>query len=249
VTTDHDAHSYHDLAGWYDALYDARGKDYDTEAAALLTLARDAGAQVRSLLDVACGTGRHLQAFSSEVADLTGLDGSAEMLELAAGRLGPGVRLHEGDLRAFDLGRTFDVVTCLFSSIGHVHDEGELDAAVAAMAAHVAPGGVLLVEPWLTPAAVGEDGVRDLVTARTEDGVIARAGSSRREGDVLVVRFAWAVASPSGVATREETHRMPLFTPDRYVAAVASAGLHGSWREAVPGLDADRGLLVGTRPA
>lgn len=247
VRTLGEAVGYHDLAAWYDALYDARGKDYATEAAALLAVAREDDRRPASLLDVACGTGRHLEAFAAEMDDVTGLDGSPDMLALAACRLDRGVPLVEGDLRDFDLGRTFDVVTCLFSSIGHVSDAAELDAAVAAMARHVAPGGTLLVEPWLTPDAVRDGGVRDLVTAHVEDGVVARAASTRQDGEVLVVEYAWAVATPGGVATAEERHRMPLFTVERYLAAVEAAGLTGEWRDDVAGLRAGRGLLVGRR--
>ncbi|WP_165403956.1 class I SAM-dependent methyltransferase [Egicoccus halophilus] len=242
-----DAVGYHDLAAWYDALYDARGKDYRAEAQALLGVAREDGREVGSLLDVACGTGRHLAVFADEVGELAGLDGSPEMLAVAASRLTREVPLVEGDLRAFDLARTFDVVTCLFSSIGHVADADELDAAVVAMARHVAPGGSLLVEPWLTPERVRDEGVRDLVTAENADGVVARAASSHRDGDVLVLQFAWAVATAGGVATAEETHRMPLFTAERYVAAVERAGLVGEWRDEVAGLGMGRGLLVGRR--
>jgi len=115
------------------------------------------------------------------------------------------------------------------------------------MARHVAPGGTLLVEPWLTPDAVRDGGVRDLVTAHVEDGVVARAASTRQDGEVLVVEYAWAVATPGGVATAEERHRMPLFTVERYLAAVEAAGLTGEWRDDVAGLRAGRGLLVGRR--
>jgi SAM-dependent methyltransferase len=241
--------SYHDLAGWYDALYDARGKDYDAEARTLLDLAGGFGVTVGSLLDVACGTGRHLGSFAQHVADVAGVDSSPEMLAIAAARLGHDVTLQEADLRGFDLGRSFDIVTCLFSSIGHVTDAAELDAGVAAMARHVAPGGLLLVEPWLTPETVRPGGMRDLVTAETEDGVIARAASSRVEDETVVVSFAWAVATPSGVATLEEHHRMPLFTRQRYLLAAERAGLEPAWREHVPGLTSDRALLIGRRPA
>lgn len=241
------APSYHDLAGWYDALYDALGKDYDTEARVLLGVAAARGVEVASLLDVACGTGRHLASFAVHLDEVAGTDGSAEMLTIAAARLGTGVALHEADLRSFDLGRRFDAVTCLLSSIGHVDDAEELDAAVAAMAAHVAPGGILLVEPWLTPEQVHDDGVRDLLTAQHDDGVVARVASTRRDGDVVALSFAWAVATPGGVATMEEHLRMPLFTAERYVAAVERAGLVGEWLEEVDGLTADRGLLIGRR--
>jgi SAM-dependent methyltransferase len=240
--------SYGGLARWYDAIYDARGKDYAAEAQALLAVARQHESPARSLLDVACGTGRHLAAFAADVDELAGVDASVDMLAIARTRLDPRVSLVQGDLRGFDLGRRFDVVTCLFSSIGHVADEDELDAGVAAMARHVAPGGVLLLEPWLTPETVRPEGVRDLVCATTDDGVVARAVSSRLDGDTTVLAFAWAVATEGGVETAEERLRMPLFTRERYLAAVERAGLTPRWDEPV-GLGADRGLVIGRRDA
>jgi SAM-dependent methyltransferase len=238
--------SYERFAGWYDALYEARGKDHEREATTLLEVAATLGSPVRSLLDVACGTGRHLEAFGSRVDEVAGADAAPAMLRVAAARLGPSVPLFEADFVSLDLGRRFDVVTCLFSSIGHVADGEELDAALAAMARHVAPGGVPLVEPWLTPDAVREDRV-DLVTARTDEGVVARAASWSRDGEVFVLHFGWVVATPGVLETAEEELRMPLFTAERYLAAVHAAGLEGEWRDEVPGLGADRGLLIGRR--
>lgn len=244
--------SYDTFAAWYDPLYAATGKDHAAEAHAVLDLlsrlAPDGtpAAAPGSLLDVACGTGQHLAAFATRVADVVGLDAAPAMLDVARTRL-EGVPLRHGDMRRFDLDRTFDVVTCLFSSIGHVRDEGDLDAAVAAMARHVAPGGALVVEPWLTPDAVVEGGVREVRTAETDAGVVARASRSARRGDVLVVEFAWSLATDEGVRTAEESFRMPLFTRERYATAVRAAGLEPGWHE-LPELAAGRGLLVGLRP-
>lgn len=237
---------YEELAHWYDPLYAAAGKDHAAEARALLDVVQRLGVRPTSLLDVACGTGQHLAAFHEVVDDVVGLDHAPGMLDVARDRLPDDVPLRHGDMRRFDLERTFDVVTCLFSAIGHVRDEGDLDAAIAAMARHVAPGGALLVEPWLTPDRVRGEGMRDLDTVTTGDGVCARASRSELRGDVLVVQFAWAIATPEGVQTAEESHRMPLFTRERYLQAVTTTGLEASWLD-VPALQAKRGLLVGTR--
>lgn len=237
---------YEELARWYDPLYAATGKDHAAEARALLDVAQRLGVRPTSLLDVACGTGQHLAAFREAIDDVVGLDHAPGMLDVARERLPDDVPLRHGDMRRFDLERTFDLVTCLFSAIGHVRDEGDLDAAIAAMARHVTPGGAVLVEPWLTPDRVHGDGMRDLDTVTTEDGVCARASRSELRGDVLVIQFAWAIATPEGVQTAEESHRMPLFTKERYLAAVGAAGLDPSWLD-VPALQAKRGLLVGVR--
>jgi SAM-dependent methyltransferase len=236
--------TYRGLARWYDAIYDARGKDYAAEARALLDVAREHGVRPRSLLDVACGTGRHLAAFAADIDELAGVDVSPDMLAIARTRLGSDVPLVEGDMGSFDLGRRFDVVTCLFSAIGHVADADELDAALAAMARHVAPGGVLLLEPWLTPETVRPGGVRDLVCATTDDGVVARAASSRLDGHVAVISFAWAIATADGVQTAEEHLRLPIFSQQRYLTAVERAGLTPRWHDG-PGLWAGRGLVIG----
>jgi SAM-dependent methyltransferase len=236
--------TYRGLARWYDAIYAARGKEYAAEAQALLAVATREGAPARSLLDVACGTGRHLAAFATDVDEVAGLDASREMLAIARARLDPAVPLVEADMRSFDLGRRFDVVTCLFSAIGHVADDDELDAAVAAMARHVAPGGVLLLEPWLTPETARPGGVRDVVCATTDDGVVARAASSRLDGDAAVVSFAWAIATADGVQTAEEHLRMPIFGRQRYLTAVERAGLTPRWHDE-PGSWAGRGLVIG----
>lgn len=238
---------YAELARWYDPLYAATGKDHAAEARALLDVAPRLGVRPASVLDVACGTGQHLAAFRETIDDIVGLDNAPSMLDVARERL-DGVPLRHGDMRRFDLDRTFDLVTCLFSAIGHVRDESDLDAAVKAMAQHVAPGGALLVEPWLTPDKVRGTGIRGLDTVRTDDGVCARASRSELRGDVLIVQFAWAISTDDGVTTAEESHRMPLFSKERYLQAVEMAGLEPSWLE-VPALKAGRGLLVGQRPA
>ncbi len=50
----------------------------------------------------------------------------------------------------FELGKQFDVVTCLFSSIGYVQTVPNLRRAIQNMSDHLKPGGVLMIEPWFS---------------------------------------------------------------------------------------------------
>jgi ubiquinone/menaquinone biosynthesis C-methylase UbiE len=90
-------------------------KDYAGEAHYLVGVIRRHHPNARSLLDVACGTGRHLEHLRQEF-EVEGLDVNPRFLSIARNRL-PGVTLHEEDMTEFDLSRTFDVVTVLFGSI------------------------------------------------------------------------------------------------------------------------------------
>ncbi|HKX25466.1 MAG TPA: class I SAM-dependent methyltransferase, partial [Actinomycetota bacterium] len=133
---------------FYDAVY--AWKDYRSEVDRLDRIIRERHSSARTLLDVACGTGKHLELLRHRYR-VEGLDLDPEMLAIGRQRLGPDVPLHEGDMVGFDLGRQFDVVTCLFSSIAYARTADRLGAAIGSMTRHVAPHGLLIVEPFFSP--------------------------------------------------------------------------------------------------
>jgi trans-aconitate methyltransferase len=124
-------------------------KDYAGEAEQIHEIVQRLVPGAASLLDVACGTGRHLEQLRRWY-EVEGLDLDPAMLRHARSRV-PEVTLHEGDMRDFALGREFDAVTCLFSAIALVQTVEGLAQAVATMASHLRLGGVLIVEPWDSP--------------------------------------------------------------------------------------------------
>ena len=127
----------------YDAIYSF--KDYAAEAARVHELIQQRAPGATTLLDVACGTGKHLEHLRAHY-DAEGLDLNADLLAIARER-NPETKLHEVDMVDFDLDEQFDAVTCLFSSIGYVQTVERLDQAIATMARHLSARGVLVVEP------------------------------------------------------------------------------------------------------
>lgn len=77
-------------------------------------------------LDLACGTGHALRLFRQHGFVSTGVDLSPSMLQLARRR---GKRLVAGDVRALPLRGRFGRVTCLYDSLNHLLDAGELAQA------------------------------------------------------------------------------------------------------------------------
>jgi hypothetical protein len=127
-------------------------------------------------------------------------------------------------MRAFDLGRRFDVVTCLFSSIGFVGDLDGLAAAAERLAAHVAPGGVLLVEPWITPER-WKPNRPHLLTAERDGLVFARVTVSGVDGRTSSTDMHYLVGTPEGVETFSKYSEQGLFTEDEMRAALEGTGL------------------------
>lgn len=225
----------------YDLFY--REKDYEAEAGAVVALVEQYSPGARSLLDVGCGTGAHLAHLSRRYGQVAGVDASAAMLDEARDSF-PAIRFHEGDMRTFHLGERFDVVTCLFSAVGYMTTAPDLDAAVANMAAHVAPGGVLLVEGWITPDAFLPDHA-SAHSAVSDDAAVARVMVSRRDGDVSVIDAQYVIATLDGIEHVVEEHRLGLFSFEQYRGAVEAAGLRYAREEGLTG----RGLHVGVKPA
>ncbi|GGJ96463.1 hypothetical protein GCM10010123_28040 [Pilimelia anulata] len=232
-----------DSARIYSAQHTARGKDYPGEAAAVAGWIRRRRPDAASLLDVACGTGGHLRPFAGMFARVEGLDSAEAMLEIARAEL-PGVPLHRGDMRDFRLGRTFDAVTCLFASIAYVGSLAELHAAVASLAAHAAPGGVVAVEPWWFPDTYVDRWVSGDVV-RTDGVTIARVAHTVRDGGASRMAVHYLRATPEhGVEHISEVHRAMLFDRSEYEAAFRAAGLDPEY---VPDVQSGRGLFVGVR--
>ncbi|GAA2937188.1 class I SAM-dependent methyltransferase [Streptomyces thioluteus] len=226
----------------YDAIYRGRGKDYRAEAAVVARHIRRHHPGAASLLDVGCGTGGHLRYFAQEFTRCEGIDAADGMLEVCR-RENPDVPVATGDMRAFRTGRRYDAVVSLFSAVGNLGGTGELDASLASFAAHLEPGGVVVVEPWWFPANFTPDHVGASVS--TVDGrTVARVSHTVREGDAASrMEVHYVVAEPGkGVRHFTDTHVMALFTREQYETAFTRAGLAVEY---VTGEYPGNGLFVG----
>lgn len=223
----------------YDRVY--AWKDYRAEARRVRELVQRFGPpQAQTLLDVACGTGSHL-AYLSRWYDVTGIDANREMLRQARRKL-PRVRLVHGRMQDFRLGQRFDVITCLFSAIGHVRSRRDLTRTLANFARHLNPGGVVIVEPWLTPEEY-QSGSVHLATSGTADQPIARMNSSQRRGNRSVMDMHYLVAEGGKVLYWVERHDLALFNVPTQLEAFRTAGLTA--RHIRSRFTTQRGLYVG----
>jgi len=234
---------YHELAPYYDQIY--HGKNYRAESTRLRSIVRQFGRSAgRDWLDVACGTGKHLEHLR-KYYHCSGVDASPEMLRIARRRL-PGVRFTIGDMRSLRLGREFDVVSCLFSAIGHLPTEHDLLRCFRRLALHLKPGGVAIVEPWISPEMF-RGGALHLRTYQDPKVLIVRASYSRRRGNVSFTYYDYLVGrSGRGIRHLVEVDRGLMVRPGRLVDLMREAGLRPRYLK--DGFMRDRGLLVGTKP-
>ncbi len=224
----------------YDAVY-AGFKDPATEAREVLRLVDERGVPAQTLLDMACGTGAHLEHFAARF-EVAGVDLDTRLLSRAWERL-PGSGLFVADMCSVDLGRRFDVVTCLFSSIGYAKTRSVLNAIIANFARHMEPDGIVIVEGSLTPDDWDPGRVGHVVVE--EPGrTIVRADRSETRGRTATLFMDYLVATQASIEHFSETHETGLFTRAEYVAAFEKAQLDCEILE--HGLSG-RGIYIGRR--
>ena len=232
-----------ELAEIFDDVYAARGRDYRDECTDIAKRIRSLAPDADSLLDVACGTGSHLRPFADLFRYVEGLELSEPMLA-AAGRRMPGIVLHQGDMRDFDLGQTFDAITCMTGSIGYMRTTEELTAALTRFAHHLVPGGAVVVDPWWFLENFIDGYLSgDVVTVRGR--TIARVSHSTLEGNASRMQVHYLVGdAKTGAKHFLEEHLITLFSRRQYETAFAATGFTVEY---VEGVQSGRGLFVGTR--
>ena len=230
-------------AQYYDEIYAAIDKDYAAEASkAHQFIQKYKKTKGKNLLDVACGTGLHASLLS-KYYQVEGLDLDAKMLVVAK-KKHPKIRFHQGDMTDFDLGRQFDMIVCLFSSIGYVRTKSRLQKAIKTMSVHLLPGGVLLVEPWFTPEQWPR-GRAFMTQVNKPDLKIVRMSRSGQRGKISILEFQYLISTSKGIEHSTEIHELGLFTHNEYVDAFKATGLIVT--HDAEGLDG-RGLYIGLKP-
>jgi ubiquinone/menaquinone biosynthesis C-methylase UbiE len=130
---------------FYAETYDTVVSDWPGELDFYRSFAIEAGEKDRSILELACGTGRVAIRLAKERIRVVGLDISAPMLDVAREKSQgiSNIELVEGDMRSFNLGEKFglilipghafqnlveveDQVLCLQSIAEHLHEDGTL---------------------------------------------------------------------------------------------------------------------------
>ena len=230
-------------ARYYDEIYASIDKDYAAEAEKTHQfIQKHKQIKGKHLLDVACGTGLHASLLSKHY-QVEGLDLDEKMLAVAK-KKHPKIRFHQGDMTEFDLKRQFDVIVCLFSSIGYVRTKSRLQKAIRNMSGHLLPGGVLLVEPWFTPQQ-WHPGRPSMTQVNKPDLKIVRMSHSGQRGKISRLEFQYLIGTSKGIEHAVEMHELGLFTHKEYMDAFKGAGL--VTRHDAEGLDG-RGLYIGLKP-
>ncbi|MFJ6573609.1 class I SAM-dependent DNA methyltransferase [Streptomyces sp. NPDC091292] len=152
---------YSALARVYDRWMAADKVPYDQWFAFTKERFDEAGFAVKTVLDVCCGTGMTIRTLQDQGFQVTGVDASASMLDIARARTDPGTELRQltlPDERLAELG-PFDAALVCFDGANYLTGEGALTATLRQLARSLRPGGVLVFDLSTRPTFESIDGL------------------------------------------------------------------------------------------
>lgn len=218
---------YQFIAELYDHVVPYRERQ---DVAFLVEMGQATGGPV---LEVGCGTGRVLIPTARTGLEIVGLDLSPHMLAVCRANLAAEpaevqarVQLIEGDMREFDLGREFALITIPFRPFQHLTAVEDQIACLTTLRRHLKPGGRLVLDlfnpsiPYLAdPARLHEFGdepefaMPDGRRVRRRERIVARDYFNQVQDTELI----YYVTHPDGRQERL-VHAFPMRYLFRYEA-------------------------------
>ncbi len=132
---------YYDLLGW--------GEFHDVAWPRLRPLLIKE--EVKSYLDLACGTGTLAFSVARLGIEVVGIDKSKDMLEIANKNLrrftvSPAPEFIRRDMTCFNLKQQFDAVGCFYDAVNHILTEKGFADMIRCVVNHLKPGGFFMFD-------------------------------------------------------------------------------------------------------
>jgi len=143
-------------AEYYDIIY--ADKDYEKECDFLEEIFRKYSRfKPKVILDGGCGTGGHAIPLAKRGYEVTGIDLSEEMINIAkekASKSGVNIDFNVMDLRELRLNKKFDACVLIFAVIDYLTDCKDLLKALANIREDLKSGSLLVFDFWYGPAVL-----------------------------------------------------------------------------------------------
>jgi len=205
------------FAEYYDKLYLKREKNYKKEVKILRRIIREMQhRKSKTLLDVGCGTGSHLKYLSKDF-HCTGVDINKKMIKIARKKV-PNAKFEIADMANLSLKDRFDVVTCLFSSIGYVQSFGNLVTTLENFRKQLTDKGIVIVEPWVFKKDF-KKGTISIDTFEDEKVKFVRMATSKIAKSKWLIFMHYLIGKKGEIRHIRELHKMVLLDYEDYLKA------------------------------
>jgi SAM-dependent methyltransferase len=216
---------FNNYSNYYDLLY--KDKDYSAEVEYIDNIIKKyATKNVKTILDLGCGTGGHAFLFAEKGYTITGLDISKTMLDIANRKLEIAnddvknrLKFINHDARNIKIGTSFDAVVSLFHVMSYQTSNEDLILTFQSVYNHLNQSGIFIFDFWYGPAVLTNKPDKKLKILENNELKIFRFADPVLHPNDNVVDVNYTVLIQNkytkAICDIKETHRMRyLFKPE-----------------------------------
>lgn len=218
-----------ELAEVYDLIY--QDKDYQAECDFLESLFKKySHIEVKSILDIACGTGNHCIELTKRGYVLTGNDISSDMIRLARTKVdSEGLETHFTNypMEDFSSDQQYDAIICMFSSINYLTEDIQLRKLFHVVAHHLRRGGLFIFDFWNGSAVLRILPSTRIKVVEDRGKKIIRIAQPELDvsNDICRVHYNFLVIQNNNILNEiEETHTIRYLFPREITSRLKDAG-------------------------
>ena len=212
----------------YDHLY--KDKDYEKECDFIETFFPEPPSKVSSILDLGCGTGGHSIILSQRGYNVSGVDRSKEMINIAK-RKTDDLNLHidfiNSDINNIDLNKRFDVIISMFSVINYQTTNETLSEFCRVVKKHLKEDGIFMFDAWYGPAVLSQKPKECIREVRVDNSKtivrFTKPGLDLLNHTIEISFKVWYLDKDKLVKKTNESHTMRFLFPQeiKYFLEVA----------------------------
>ena len=162
---------------------------------------------VKSVLDIGCGTGKIDKLLKGKGYDVLGIDNSKEMIEYAQ-RNYPEITFKQMDAETFKLDKKFDAIIALDSVLTFLTKEGAFEEAIKNFVSHMEQGSILFFNTGFTEKLIPKDFTDYFVKEVKKEGInYKKEYFMKRQGNLLVINIK-IIENDKIIIEEEHIHRI-----------------------------------------
>jgi SAM-dependent methyltransferase len=199
---------------YYNLLYE--DKNYQEEYTYISELIKKYGNDInKNVLDIGCGTGKHLSFFKKNGYTVSGVDISENMISEARKYLKEDDDLICSRASEFKFNKKFETIISLFHVMSYQTENNELEKVFQNVSAHLADGGLFIFDFWYGPAVLTDPPVVRIKRLEDDEVKITRITEPemRFNENIVDVNFEVMIEDKKTHTLEKlsETHKMRYF--------------------------------------
>jgi SAM-dependent methyltransferase len=217
-----------DYATYYDLLY--HDKDYSSEAEYIHKIISKYSKEYKKILSLGCGTGRYESELAKFGYDITGIDNSCQMIDIAKSNYpNRKDKFFINDIREFDLDCKYDIVLSLFHVMNYQITNEDILATLNCVKRHLKNGGIFIFDFWYGPAVLNDPPSVRVKRVNSGNGELVRIAepTMHYESNVVEVNFEVFIQDEykKSISNFKEKHLMRYFFLPEIRSWIENSGL------------------------